>query len=308
MARPKKVKVEEPAKIAVEEKETLNDIIIEKSNIYPLGEIQIVDNPVFEVPYLEFNYNKESDTISLEKQKQTIQVSTSRVGTHITSEQAKEFKDKFNLDLNEVVKKALINEASQQLTKHYISKIGEAATENYIKEYTRWDKFKVWAYKLVKKQYRKKIKIQTSKELNYRILKEANNIAANSRWGSGNFVICSLKTAMLLQSSSNFVYATLNKPVSTNGSIYPIGTIAGVTIYVDPYMLYQDTNVYIGRRNNTNQPGIKLFFKESYSYMQTEGLGAPKVILEMRYAIAGVGKNYKDQYRKFEYIDKIINK
>jgi hypothetical protein len=38
------------------------------------------------------------------------------------------------------------------------------------------------------------------------------------------------------------------------GQLYPVGSIGDISIYIDPYMKYNDNRVVLGRKNNpTNQ-------------------------------------------------------
>jgi hypothetical protein len=85
--------------------------------------------------------------------------------------------------------------------------------------------------------------------------------------------------------------------------IYPIGNIGGIIIYVDPYMLWNDTNIYIGRKIKESEPGIKFYFKfkDTEVIMQAEGVSTSKLILRMRCAMPVIGENAQYQYRKIEY-------
>jgi hypothetical protein len=91
------------------------------------------------------------------------------------------------------------------------------------------------------------------------------------------------------------------------GTPYAIGTIAGITIFVDPNMLYSDTNVYIGCKMPERYPGIKLFVYPQgiESTLQTEGVGTPKMVFKINYALVEVGESSKHMYRKFQYKDNL---
>jgi hypothetical protein len=128
--------------------------------------------------------------------------------------------------------------------------------------------------------------------------------------GYGNFAVCSVKTGTALQMASDYAMAPASIPgdgtmSSAYGLPYPVGTVAGMTIYIDPYMLFCDTNVYIGCKTPFKYPGIKLFiFADGITNeMVVTGVGAPKMILKVRYALTPVGESANLLYRKIEYQD-----
>ena len=84
----------------------------------------------------------------------------------------------------------------------------------------------------------------------------------------------------------------------SNGSLYPLGTIGGMTLYVDPNMLYTDTRVLVGRKGAADEPGsifCPYLMAESVKLI-TEGTGAPKVIIKSRYALVDAGFHPETQY------------
>ena len=86
--------------------------------------------------------------------------------------------------------------------------------------------------------------------------------------------------------------------IETNGSLYPLGTIAGMTVYVDPNMIYSDTRVLVGRKGAADEPGTVFcpyLMAESVKLI-TEGTGAPKVIIKSRYALVDAGFHPETQY------------
>ena len=202
--------------------------------------------------------------------------------------------------------------------------VEKIAQENYLNDYTLGDTFKAWAYnylnkfrfkknalgKRIRVEYQKKIKIDNIKDLMKAILAESNRIGLESKLGYGNFfVVCSVKTGLALQMHSEYTMAPIPGDGTfspTYGMPYSIGKIAGMTIYVDPYMLFQDTNVYIGCKTPFKYPGIKIFFFADgiTNEMVVKGIGAPKMILKVRYALVPVGESANLLYRKIEYQDK----
>ncbi|MFA5152807.1 MAG: hypothetical protein WC554_09625, partial [Clostridia bacterium] len=226
----------------------------------------------------------------------------------ITQAEISQLKKDFEIDVMALLKSQMIQETSVAIQKEFMKKFNELASVHYEKSFDKWDKFLRWVYKIFKKTYIKKIQVKNIKHLLTRILREANMIAQTGRRGVGNFVICSLKTGTLLQDSSQYIFAPSQNEPMFGGSIYPIGKIANITIYIDPYMKYDDNTIFIGRKTQIDEPGIKLFFNENGSSLITTvvGVGAPKIILRTEHLIEGVGFYPENEYRKFIYNDKHI--
>ena len=315
MKTKKKIKVEtkQPDSREIAER------IIEASQVKNFIEVQVIDGPQFTYEYRD--YTDESKTILQEFEK-FIQVGTFQVTCHITQDQIKDLKDKHNIDATVMINDALINEAAIAIAKHTNASIGEIARNNYLKNYTSIDKLKDWAYKFSNKfrfkknavgnrisvEYTKKLKVNNVDDLLTAIITESNKIGLNGKLGYGNFAICSVKTGCALQIHSEYTILEKQKLASCAGMPYPIGTIAGITIYVDPYMLYGDTNIYIGCKTQLKYPGIKLFIyaNEIESILQVEGVGVPKMVFKIRYALTSVGESANLLYRKIEYEDKFL--
>jgi hypothetical protein len=131
------------------------------------------------------------------------------------------------------------------------------------------------------------------------ILAAGNVVAQRGRRGPANFIVTNLKLATALQSNSGYTFSPMaNTFTQTNGSLYPLGTIAGMTVYVDPNMLYADTRVLVGRKGAADEPGTVFcpyLMAESVKLI-TEGTGAPKVIIKSRYALVDAGFHPETQY------------
>jgi len=98
----------------------------------------------------------------------------------------------------------------------------------------------------------------------------SNIIAVNSRRGPANKVIVSTSMGTIIQDMAGFTFNKLEGSVGlfTPLSVYPIGILGGMQVYVDPYMRFDDTSVLVYRcedykNTNTNiNPGLKLIYKE----------------------------------------------
>jgi hypothetical protein len=136
-----------------------------------------------------------------------------------------------------------------------------------------------------------------------KILAASNLIAQRGRRGAGTFAVCSAAIATALQDCAGFVAYPLSNTINqTAGSLYPVGAISGVSIYVDPNMPWSDTRIAVGRKGKDNEPGIVFMpylMADKLSY-PAEGMeGAPVTSLKSRYAIVKAGHHPQLYYYTF---------
>jgi hypothetical protein len=131
------------------------------------------------------------------------------------------------------------------------------------------------------------------------IVAAGNVVMQRGRRGPANFIVTNLKLATALQTNAQYVFSPItNTFTQSNGSLYPLGTIAGMTLYVDPNMQYTDTRVLVGRKGAVDEPGTVFcpyLMAESVKLI-TEGTAAPKVIIKSRYALVDAGFHPETQY------------
>ena len=137
-----------------------------------------------------------------------------------------------------------------------------------------------------------------------KILAASNLIAQRGRRGAGTFAVCSAHIATALQDCAGFVAYPLSNTVNqTAGSLFPVGAISGVSIYVDPNMPWFDNNIVVGRKGKDNEPGIVFMpylMADKLSY-PSEGMeGAPVTSLKSRYAIVKAGHHPQLMYYAFD--------
>jgi hypothetical protein len=136
-----------------------------------------------------------------------------------------------------------------------------------------------------------------------RILAAANLIANVSRRGRGQWVVTNTQILTALQDASAFVVAPMVNTLSQDGSqsLYFAGSIAGLNLYVDPYMTWEDTRVCVGRKSNGNDPGVVFMPYILADTVQTivEGTMAPKLLVNSRFAIVDAGFHPEQSYYTF---------
>lgn len=136
-----------------------------------------------------------------------------------------------------------------------------------------------------------------------RILAAANLIANVSRRGRGQWVVTNTQILTALQDASTFVVNPMVNTLSQDGSqsLYFAGSIAGLNLYVNPYMTWDDTRVCVGRKSNGNDPGVVFMPYILADTVQTiaEGTMAPKLLVNSRFAIVDAGFHPEQSYYTF---------
>lgn len=136
-----------------------------------------------------------------------------------------------------------------------------------------------------------------------RILAAANIIQVTGRRGRANWAVTNSQVATALQDVSGYVVAPMANNFAQDGTqnLYMGGTYAGVKIYVDPYMAWDDCRICVGRKGDANTPGVIFcpYILADTVQIVAEGTMAPKFLVNSRYAIAEIGFYPELQYLTF---------
>ena len=135
-----------------------------------------------------------------------------------------------------------------------------------------------------------------------KIIAASNVIAVRGRRGAGTFAVVSGTIGTALQDCAGFMPYPLSNTISANGnSLYPIGALAGISIYVDPNMAFADTRVLVGRKGKENEPGIVFMPYLMADKVETtsEFTMAPVISLKSRFAVVEAGIYPQTQYYTF---------
>ena len=140
-----------------------------------------------------------------------------------------------------------------------------------------------------------------------RCLVAANVIHNVSRFGRGNFVVLNTQLGSALQDNAGFSAAPMVNTLAQDGSqgLYFAGTLAGLNVYIEPNMTFDDTRVLVGRKG-TNQNGkvtpglvfVPYILCDTVS-ITAEGTMAPKMLCNSRFALAEVGFHPEQSYLTF---------
>jgi hypothetical protein len=258
-----------------------------------------------------------------------VQVGTYSVSVSVTQEQIQDLNSQWGIDVISMVENAGINEISQSINKHILSRTFAHGWKNAIKanaveginlnldltsssastspNYAYADNGAVTNATMSVPGFavyggtNGNFENQDTfiKRVMANVLAAGNVVAQRGRRGPANFIVTNLKLATAFQTNSQYSFAPItNTFTQSNGSLYPLGTVAGMTVYVDPNMLYSDTRVLVGRKGAADEPGIVFapyLMAESVKLI-TEGTAAPKVIIKSRYALVDAGFHPETQY------------
>jgi hypothetical protein len=141
------------------------------------------------------------------------------------------------------------------------------------------------------------------RRISSRLLAAANLIQATGRRGRATWAVTNTQVLTALQDCSDYVVAPMVNNLAQDGSqnLYMGGTVAGLKVYVDPYMDWNDTRVCVGRKGNGNEPGVIFmpYILADQVTITAEGTMAPKMLVNSRFAIVDAGFYPELQYYTF---------
>ena len=245
-----------------------------------------------------------------------VEAETFQVAASVTTEQIQDLNKQFGIDVISMIENALVNEVSQSINKHILARAfalgwsnhqqflqvesqnlnlslviggGTTTTLAYVKKDDTTATMPIPAGP-ASGGYENLSTLQ--RRLFSRILAAANVVANRGRRGPANFIVTNAAVASALQDISQFTFAPFSNTLTqNNGTLYPVGSLAGMTVYVDQNMRYDDTRVCIGRKGGDDEPGLKFMPYMMAESIQTisEGTMSPKIAVKSRYALVEAG-------------------
>ena len=256
-----------------------------------------------------------SNIMSLNTFTLSVKAKTIQVKGAITREQIQDLKA-YGIDAVAQVEAELVNELTQHINRELLNEIFALGDQNHI-ESEAFEGINLNTYFTVKaddvapKGYvasyvggGAETLGTIQRRIMSKILAASNLIAQRGRRGAGTFAVCSAAIATALQDCAGFVAYPLSNTINQNaGSLYPVGAISGVSIYVDPNMPWSATKVVVGRKGKDNEPGLVFMpylMADKLSY-PAEGMeGAPVTSLKSRYAVVRAGHHPQLYYYSFD--------
>ena len=223
----------------------------------------------------------------------SVAAETFQVAAAVTREQVQDLKQ-FGVDAVSQVEAVLTNELTQSINTLILRKMNELAGEN-LRGTTALDLSTVVGSG------------DSHADINRRILTNilaaANLIGNQGRRGAGNFAVVDWKVASALQAVAGFVPNPMANTFSqVAGAIYPLGSVAGINIYVDPQQYAGDIqSILVGRKGDGNGSGLVFMPYLMAESVQTiaEGTMAPKIAVKSRFALVEAGFHPELNYEKF---------
>lgn len=256
-----------------------------------------------------------SNMMSLNVFTEKVEAKTIQVKGTITREQIQDLKA-YGIDALAQVEAELVNELTQHINRELLNNIFELGWKNH-QEALAFEGINLNTYFYVKPGETAPEGFESvfvaggaetlgtlQRRLYSKILAASTLIAQRGRRGAGTFAVCGAGIGAALQDCAGFTAYPLSNTINqTAGSLYPVGAISGVSIYIDPNMPYTDGHIVVGRKGKDNEPGIVFMpylMADKLSY-PAEGMeGAPVTSLKSRYAIVRAGHHPQLYYYAFE--------
>lgn len=247
-----------------------------------------------------------------------VTVGTQSIAVAVTQEQVQDLQKQWGIDVLKLVENAAINELSQSMNKHILSRLFALGWKNHVQAYEAEGinlnldltkeaavavSFATYGDDGVEAEWQMPVAKPVTygdfentdtmyKKIGVNMLAAGNVIMQRGRRGAANFVVTNWKVATMLQSNAQYAFSPIaNTFNQNNGSLYPVGTIAGLTVYVDPLMHTQDTRVLVGRKGDKDEPQVVFcpYIMAESVRLITEGTASPKVLVKSRYALVDLG-------------------
>jgi hypothetical protein len=235
----------------------------------------------------------------------TVTVGTIEVSSALRRTEIEDIKANTGLDIVQKMESVLVNELSQTISKQIVSKIFEMGDLNRqsapafggtatITGQTIFD----LDTNYVATGPGGETTHAVQRKLITKIVHASNFLATEGRVGPAQFLVTNGGLGAALMDVAGYTVNPMKSKMNGTGQLYPAGQIGDITIYVDPYMKYNDNRIVIGRKNNADQPGILFvpyLMAQSVSLI-SEATFAPRLLLRSRYAVAEMGWYPQKQY------------
>jgi hypothetical protein len=240
----------------------------------------------------------------------TVAVGTIEVSSALRRTEIEDIKANTGMDIVQKMESILVNELSQTISKQIVAKIFEMGALNATSAplstvgggLTIFDLNTAYA---ASGSLGGETTHAVQRKLITKIAHASNYIATEGRVGPAQYLITNGGLAAALQDIAGYTINPVKSKLNGQGQLYPVGSIGDISIYVDPYMRYNDNRIVLGRKNNPDQPGIifvPYLMAQSISVI-SEATFAPRMLLRSRYAVTEVGWFPQKQYMTITVTD-----
>jgi hypothetical protein len=238
----------------------------------------------------------------------TIAVGTIEVTSALRRTEIEDIKANTGMDIVQKMESILVNELSQTISKQIVAKIFEMGDLNRTSAPQR-DGASIFDlntnYATGTNSPGGETTHAVQRKLITRIMHASNFIATEGRVGPAQYLVTNGGLAAALADITGYTINPVKSKINGSGQLYPVGSIGDISIYVDPYMKYNDNRIVLGRKNNPDQPGIifvPYLMAQSISII-SEATFAPRMLLRSRYAVAEVGWFPQKQFMTIKVTD-----
>lgn len=229
---------------------------------------------------------------------QRIGVGTIEISAALKRNEIEDIKAQTGIDIVQKMEGVLVNELSQFISKEIVAKIFELGEKNRLstpagtggasgteKKFDFNTKYSANAALGGETSH------AVARKLISRVKGAQNFIAVDGRVGPAQYIVTNGHLATVLADNSGYTVLPTDGKFNAPGQMYPYGTVAGMTIYVDPYMHYNDERLVLGRKNKPEEGGIVFvpYLMAQSITLISEATWAPRMMLRSRYAVAEVG-------------------
>jgi len=240
----------------------------------------------------------------------TIAVGTIEVSSALRRTEIEDIKANTGMDIVQKMESILVNELSQTISKQIVAKIFEMGDLNRNTAPKNNDGISIFDFNTNYVSFVGSIAggettHSVQRKLITRISHASNYIATEGRVGPAQFLVTNGGLAAALQDIAGYTINPVKSKLNGQGQLYPVGSIGDISIYVDPYMRYNDNRIVLGRKNNPDQPGIVFvpyLMAQSISVI-SEATFAPRMLLRSRYAVAEIGWFPQKQFMTINVTD-----
>jgi hypothetical protein len=237
----------------------------------------------------------------------TVAVGTIEVSSALRRTEIEDIKANTGMDIVQKMESILVNELSQTISKQIVAKIFEMGALNAASAPAANGSAPGSAVTIfdLDTEYAATANVlggetthAVQRKLITKIAHASNYIATEGRVGPAQYLITNGGLAASLQDIAGYTINPVKSKLNGQGQLYPVGSIGDISIYVDPYMRYNDNRIVLGRKNNPDQPGIifvPYLMAQSISVI-SEATFAPRMLLRSRYAVTEVGWYPQKQY------------
>ena len=239
----------------------------------------------------------------------TIAVGTIEVSSALRRTEIEDIKANTGMDIVQKMESILVNELSQTISKQIVAKVFEMGELNRASAPLSSANAALTIFDLDTAYATSSLGGETThavqRKLITKIAHASNFIATEGRVGPAQYLVTNGGLAAALSDISGYTLNPLKSKLNGSGQLYPVGQIGDISIYVDPYMKYNDNRIALGRKNNPDQPGIifvPYLMAQSISII-SEATFAPRMLLRSRYAVAEVGWFPQKQFMTIQVTD-----